>query len=181
MGNQLGAPAAVQPAESLAADLPNVVFKESLGELEPGPAHDLARGATPSCPPICAGGGRFFKSALCVHDDGGLVVVKVGGGGGGRAPHTPMQLSAHPWSPTGLMDCFHGANRTTWGGGCWIASPAEGLALCACRCTPSGQACPTCGPMRTGSQRSGAAAAAAGRRAHGRPAEGQAGPAAAAA
>ena len=24
-----------------------------------------------------AGGGRFFKSALCVHDEGGLVVVKV--------------------------------------------------------------------------------------------------------
>ena len=28
-----------------------------------------------------AGGGRFFKSALCVHDDGGLVVVKVRSGG----------------------------------------------------------------------------------------------------
>lgn len=25
----------------------------------------------------CAGGGRFLKTLLCVHDNGGLVVVKV--------------------------------------------------------------------------------------------------------
>lgn len=47
------------------------------------------RACRPTCRPFlawacatqrhhCAGGGRFLKTLLCVHDDGGLVVVKVG-------------------------------------------------------------------------------------------------------
>lgn len=52
MGNQLTAPSRLTAAEAV-SDLPGVTYKDSLG------------------------GGRFFKSALCVHDDGGLVVVKV--------------------------------------------------------------------------------------------------------
>lgn len=46
--------------------------------------HHLGQTSHAPCPPLpiyarvaLAGGGRFFKSSLCVHDDGGLVVVKV--------------------------------------------------------------------------------------------------------
>jgi len=71
MGNQLAAPARVQPGELLATDVPNLVFKDSLG------------------------GGRFLKTFLTRHEEGqrgGLVVVKVylkrgaPGTGGGLDP-----------------------------------------------------------------------------------------------
>lgn len=98
MGNQLTAP--VAPAEAL-GDLRSVTFKDSLGaaggragaveadgrRVSPPcslPVQAPNRGAPPSrCP---TGGGRLFKSAVCVHDDGGLVVVKVSRQGrqGGR-------------------------------------------------------------------------------------------------
>ncbi|KAI3438322.1 hypothetical protein D9Q98_000756 [Chlorella vulgaris] len=52
MGNQLTQPR-LDAAEAVAELGGSVTFKDSLG------------------------GGRFFKSSLCVHDDGGLVVVKV--------------------------------------------------------------------------------------------------------
>ena len=56
MGNQLAAPARVQPGELLASDVPTLVYKDSLG------------------------GGRFLKTFLTRHEEGssgGLVVVKV--------------------------------------------------------------------------------------------------------
>ena len=52
MGNQLAKAVTTRPAELL-SDLPNVVYKDTLG------------------------GGRVLKTFVCVHDDGGLVVVKV--------------------------------------------------------------------------------------------------------
>lgn len=75
MGNQLSNPRYSQP-DSL-AELPMpVVFKDNLGEderhrlvLESGCAlRDRLR---------LAGGGRLFKTSLCLHDEGGLVAVKV--------------------------------------------------------------------------------------------------------
>ncbi|EFN54741.1 hypothetical protein CHLNCDRAFT_134632 [Chlorella variabilis] len=53
MGNQLTQPSRLAAAEAVAELGGSVTYKDSLG------------------------GGRFFKSSLCVHDDGGLVVVKV--------------------------------------------------------------------------------------------------------
>lgn len=40
----------------------------------------------PAPSPHAAGGGRFLKTLLCVHDEGGLVVVKVWGPGGRGRP-----------------------------------------------------------------------------------------------
>ncbi|KAL4452504.1 hypothetical protein ABPG75_008166 [Micractinium tetrahymenae] len=62
MGNQLTAPGRALPPAEVLADLGSVTYKDSLG------------------------GGRLFKSALCVHDDGGLVVVKVYAKRGGGEP-----------------------------------------------------------------------------------------------
>lgn len=94
MGNQLTAPSRLTAAEAV-SDLQSVTYKDSLGEGEVAVSAaappTLAAGSfvracclLPACQcaspylEICrAGGGRFFKSALCVHDDGGLVVVKV--------------------------------------------------------------------------------------------------------
>ena len=76
MGNQLAAPARVQPGELLASDVPHLVYKDSLG------------------------GGRFLKTFLTRHEEGsrgGLVVVKVylkrgaPGTGGGLDPNTVME------------------------------------------------------------------------------------------
>ena len=76
MGNQLAAPARVQPGELLASDVPHLVYKDSLG------------------------GGRFLKTFLTRHEEGqrgGLVVVKVylkrgtPGTGGGLDPTMVQQ------------------------------------------------------------------------------------------
>ena len=77
MGNQLSQPQKLQP-EHL-AEVPKVVLKENLG------AHRynhpltalLLEGISPRMWNASAGGGRFLKTLLCLHDDGGLVVVKV--------------------------------------------------------------------------------------------------------
>lgn len=80
MGNQLAVQAARNQPDSV-AELPNVVYKDALGRppVLAGKRDPLLKywDASPMLD-VDAGGGRFFKSSLCVHDDGGLVVVKVG-------------------------------------------------------------------------------------------------------
>ena len=75
MGNQLAQPQKLQP-EHL-AEIPNVVLKENLGMQRSGKKNSCS-GLSNISMPCCAGGGRFLKSLLCVHDEGGQVVVKVG-------------------------------------------------------------------------------------------------------
>lgn len=81
MGNALTSPSRLADSEAV-SDLQGVTYKDSLGE--GGGACRccwlrLCCSNQPHPNMLCmrAGGGRFFKSALCVHDDGGLVVVKV--------------------------------------------------------------------------------------------------------
>jgi hypothetical protein len=82
MGNQLTQPSRLVAAEAI-ADLGSVTFKDNLGEHSAPPTLAWCLPVSASLAKAgqltlhAAGGGRFFKSALCVHDDGGLVVVKV--------------------------------------------------------------------------------------------------------
>ena len=104
MGNQLAAPARVQPGELLAGDVPSLVYKDSLGgetqsrHRQPPNAPRAPPRSSPNTtaalvqmrvpvpltasvpPPIpCDPGGRFLKTYLTRHEEGqgGLVVVKV--------------------------------------------------------------------------------------------------------
>jgi hypothetical protein len=85
MGNQLAPPSKTGVEHS--AELLNVVFKETLGEVaaaweQQGHAYTPCPHALLTCAHLhawccLAGPGRLLKSLLCLHDNGGLVVVKV--------------------------------------------------------------------------------------------------------
>ena len=88
MGNQLAAPARVQPGELLASDVPTLVYKDSLG------------------------GGRFLKTFLTRAEEGTSCTARNFHG----EPCVTLRISAHPIRP-GLSAAI-GARHVAMRGNC---------------------------------------------------------------